>query len=147
MSIGFFPLSTTIFKPEVAAACLTAFEQAVTANEDAKGILPEDVERLALATGIVVAATLGQYKVTELERAAHDYLALVRRWALQVPAPIEGETDNEREPRRYEFRAEYLRAAMEEIASPMIRNAILAICTDYERMAAVAKRLKGVDPR
>lgn len=144
MSTTFFPLPTSMFNAEVAKACSAAFAQAVASLKPSDAVLAPEFERLALANGIVIAASLGLRDSEALAKAALDHLALVRSWALPALEPVKNEAAKQgHAPERYLLRVEELRAAADGLKVPQYREALLAISLDYERMAATATRIQA----
>jgi hypothetical protein len=140
-----FPIPVSLFSRDTVRTCSAALEQAWEhlACDPEPMILSSDAVRNILATGIVIAVTLGVRDKTRLARAALQHFEQHMARLLPPLEPVE--QDGVHPPRsagHYRFRAEELRTAIEEIQTPACRGVLTAIVVDYERLARSAERIE-----
>lgn len=133
-----FPLPVSLFSRDLVQTCSGALEEAWLAlgPDRTELLLPTEVARLAMASGIVVAATIGIRDQRRLTRAALDALDQATARCLPKLQPVDGETPAAlRQPSAYRERAEELRTVADDAKSDEVKRYFAAMCVDYERMA------------
>jgi len=138
-----FPLPTIWFDQKTAETCLTALKEAhAHVSAEGRTTLPREAAWFTLANGIFLAASLGATSRADLVRAALAHFTQVAAWTLPPPQPMKNERPTDpRAPERYRRRADDLRAIREELRTPAHKDALEAMCTDYERLACMADQI------
>src|SRR5262245_39402148 len=87
-----FPLPVSLFSRDLVQTFSTALEEAwlLLGDERNKLILSPEIARLGMATGIVIAATIGVRDPRRLAKAALDHLEQMTARCLPPLHPIDG---------------------------------------------------------
>ena len=139
-----FPLPVSLFSRDLVQTCSNALEEAwlLLGKDREQLILSPEVARLAMASGIVIAATIGVRDPRRLAKAALDYLDQAAARCIPTLQPIDGEDRAVlRQPESYRQRAEELRSIADTQSSSEAKRYLEAVAVDYERMATSVERI------
>lgn len=138
-----FPLPVSMFSRDLLQVCSAALNDAweFLGPQREKLNLTPDIVRISLAHGIVLAVTIGVRDRQRLAQAALGYLERDTQRSLPTLEPINGEEAEALDAKRFRYRAEEVRAALNEIKTPACRDALSAVAEDYDRMAQSAERI------
>jgi hypothetical protein len=136
----------SLFSRDTVRGCSIALEEAWSMVGRVNGdlVVSDEIARLTLAQGIVIAVTTGIRDHRRLTNAALSHLEQLTSRCLPRLEPVPSEPKATwQAPQRYRERAEELRSVAEQTVSDEARGYLVAISADYDRMAHSAERIEA----